>query len=60
MKNHLRQESLAHEIHASHVHIHGEVPVCFFTVQDGAVVHEPVSKKPQWTRAAVENVLLVS
>lgn len=41
-KSHLRQESLAHEIHAPDIQVHCEIPVSFFTVQDGAMVHKPV------------------
>lgn len=39
---HLRQESLAHHIHAPHVRVHGKVPVVLLAVQNGAVVHEAV------------------
>lgn len=39
-KGHLRQESLAHEVHAPDVHVHCEVPVGLFAVQYGAGVHK--------------------
>lgn len=41
-KDYLRQESLAHPVHALDIQIHGEVPVGLFTVQDGAMVHKAV------------------
>lgn len=44
---HLRQESLAHQIHAPHVGVHGEVPVVLLTVQNGAVVHEAGDDREQ-------------
>lgn len=44
-KGHLGQERPAHEVHAPNVHVHGEVPVSVFAVQDGAVVHKPADSR---------------
>lgn len=41
VKGHLWQKSLGHQVHAADIHIHGEVPVVFRAVQNGAMVHEP-------------------
>lgn len=43
----LRQESLAHQIHASHVCVHGKIPVVLLAVQNGAMVHEAVDGREQ-------------
>ena len=43
--SHLGQKCLDHQVHATHVDVHGEVPVLLLTVQDCPMMNKTVKDK---------------